>query len=335
MSSSSQTIAENAGFPRLTIAVSDCLKGVECRYNGGHAQDEFVKHQLSQYADFVPFCPEAAVIGTPRETIRLVDVKGQVRVLGSKSATDYTDGLLDYAKQRVALIAERQVDGAVVKSRSPSCGLERIKVYRESGEWYGSSDPMRQGLFTEQLQKNMPYLAIEEEGRLQDAWLRENFVLQIFSAARWREFMQKRPDVKAFQEFHRDHKFLLLSKDEILYRQMGPIVAEATVLNLQEKLAEYGDLFREAIAEKGARGKMINVLEHLYGYFKKQVTESEKVFFRETLEEFRAGTVPLIAVIKIIQQFIHHYGSEYLSTQIILHPYPPELALRSSIQAYR
>ncbi|MDG6773810.1 DUF1722 domain-containing protein [Thiomicrorhabdus sp. ZW0627] len=322
-------------FPRLKIAVSDCLKGVECRYNGGHAQDDFVKNQLSEYADFVPFCPEAAVIGTPRETIRLVDVKGQVRVLGSKSNTDYTDGLQAYAEERVALIQQRDVDGAVVKSRSPSCGLERIKVYRESGEWFGSSDPMRQGLFTAHLQKTLPYLAVEEEGRLQDAWLRESFVMQVFSAARWREFMGSDPSVADFQAFHRDHKYLLLSKDEALYRQMGPIAAQATTANLHESLLRYSELFHQAIAEKGRRGQMINVLQHIYGYFKKQATAEEKAFFHESLEEFRQGVIPLIAVIKILQNLIHHYGSEYLQTQVFFHPYPAELALRSDTSAYR
>lgn len=322
-------------FPRLKIAVSDCLKGVECRYNGGHAQDDFVKNQLAKYADFVPFCPEAAVIGTPRETIRLVDVKGQVRVLGSKSNTDYTDGLQDYAEKRVALIAQRNVDGAVVKSRSPSCGLERIKVYRESGEWFGSNDPMTQGLFTGHLQKTLPYLAIEEEGRLQDAWLRENFMMQVFSAARWREFLESEPNVADFQRFHRDHKYLLMSKNEAIYRQMGPIVAQADSANLTSALQQYAELFHQAIAEKAKRGQMINVLQHLYGYFKKQVSADEKVFFHDALEEFREGLIPLVAVIKVLQQFIHHYGSEYLQTQIIFHPYPAELALRSSISAYR
>jgi uncharacterized protein YbgA (DUF1722 family)/uncharacterized protein YbbK (DUF523 family) len=328
-------MTEHTGFPRLKIAVSDCLKGVMCRYNGGHAQDDFVKNQLAEYADFVPFCPEAAVIGTPRETVRLVDVNGQIRVLGGKSKTDYTDGLQAYTEKRVALIQQRNVDGAVVKSRSPSCGLERIKVYRESGEWFGSNDPMTAGLFTAHLHKTLPHLAIEEEGRLQDAWLRENFVMQVFSAARWREFVDSAPSVSQFQAFHRDHKYLLLSKSERLYRQMGPIVAQASADQLSESLARYGELFHQAIAQKARRSQMINVLEHLYGYFKNQVTPQEKAFFRETLEEFRQGTVPLITVIKILQQFIHHYGSEYLSTQIILHPYPPELALRSKVSATR
>ncbi len=322
-------------FPRLKIAVSDCLKGVECRYNGGHAQDDFVKNQLAQYADFVPFCPEAAVIGTPRETVRLVDVKGQVRVLGGKSHTDYTDGLQDYTEKRVELIKQRNVDGAVVKSRSPSCGLERIKVYRETGEWFGSNDPMGQGLFTGHLQKTLPHLAIEEEGRLQDAWLRENFVMQVFSAARWRVFLTSEPGVADFQAFHRDHKYLLLSKNEALYRKMGPIVAQATTDNLEESLDQYGELFYQAIAEKAKRGQIINVLQHVYGYFKKQITDTEKTFFNEALEEFRDGMIPLIAVIKILQQFMHHYGSDYLSTQVFFQPYPAELALRSTVGAYK
>lgn len=322
-------------FPRLRIALSSCLSGTECRYNGGHAQDDFVRNHLANYADFFKFCPEAAVIGTPRETIRLVGINGAIHVRGSTSNTDYTEGLQHYTDTTINKLQQQSLDGAVVKSRSPSCGLERIKVYRESGEWYGTKDPMDQGIFTRNLQQKISHIAIEEEGRLQDAWLRENFMLQVFSLARLREFLSSSPAVSELQQFHRDHKYLLLSKHEPFYRDMGRLVAKARSNNLQDSLDQYRDHFYAIMAHKSRRSTMINVLEHMYGYFKLQVTPTEKAFFRETLHEFRQGIVPLIAVIKILQQFIHHYGSDYLQTQVILHPYPSELALRSDIRAYR
>ncbi|WP_319558448.1 YbgA family protein [Thiomicrorhabdus sp.] len=322
-------------FPRLNVALSDCLSGCECRYNGGHAQDEFVIHQLAAYADFFKFCPEAPVLGTPREPIRLVQGNDSIRVVGTKSGRDVTDGLLDYTEKKLAFLQKQSLDGAVVKSRSPSCGLERIKVYRPSGEWFGSQDPMDQGVFTKRLQEALPWIAIEEEGRLQDPWLRENFMLHVFTLARWRNFLQKQTGVADLQAFHRDHKYLLLSKNESLYRQMGPIVAEARKDTLQDSLQAYEGLLHRLLATKSNKGKMLNTLEHMYGYFKKQVGDAEKELFRSTLQEFKEGIVPLISVMKLLQQFIHRYGSEYLQGQVILDPYPPELALRSHLQAYK
>ncbi len=322
-------------YPRIKIAVSDCLRGTECRYNGGHAQDDFVNHDLAKYADFYPFCPEAAAIGTPRETIRLVGVDGQVKVLGSKSSKDFTDGIQAYNEQIIPKFLQKDIDGAVVKSRSPSCGMERIKVYRPDGQWYGSSDPMQAGLFTDQLMKQAPELAIEEEGRLNDAWLRETFMLRVFTKARWREFLAQSPDLNDFQEFHRDHKYLLLSKNESLYREMGALVATTRKHNLNESLLGYQRKLYELLAYRSKRGQVRNVLDHIYGYFKKDISANEKNLYLETVQEFYDGIVPLIAVIKVLEQFLHHYGSDYLQTQVFFHPYPADLALRSKVTAYR
>ena len=322
-------------FPRLKIAVSDCLRGTECRYNGGHAQDDFVNHHLAKYADFYPFCPEAAAIGTPRETVRLVGIGTEVRVRGSKSTNDYTDGITQYNQQIIPKFVEKDIDGAVVKSRSPSCGMERIKVYRPDGQWYGSTDPMQAGLFTATLMEQAPQLAIEEEGRLNDAWLRETFMLRVFTKARWREFLQSQPTLKTFQEFHRDHKYLLLSKNESLYREMGALVATTKKHNLQESMLGYQRKLYELLSYRTKRGQVRNVLDHIYGYFKNEITESEKSHYHETVQEFYDGIVPLIAVIKILEQFVKHYGSDYLETQVFFHPYPADLALRSKITAYR
>lgn len=322
-------------FPRIKIAVSDCLRGTECRYNGGHAQDDFVNKALAKYADFYPFCPEAAAIGTPRETIRLVGVDGQVKVLGSKSQVDFTQGIQDYNNNIIPKFIEKDIDGAVVKSRSPSCGLERIKVYRPDGQWYGSNDPMQPGLFTENLMQQAPHLAIEEEGRLSDAWLRETFMLRVFTKARWREFLNGNPTLRDFQAFHRDHKYLLLSKNESLYREMGALVGTTKKQNLTESILGYQHKLYELLSYRTTRGQMRNVLDHIYGYFKNDISQSEKDHYHDTVKEFYDGIVPLIAVVKILEQFLNHYGSDYLKTQVFFHPYPADLALRSKITAYR
>lgn len=322
-------------FPKLKIAVSDCLRGTECRYNGGHAQDDFVNLHLAKYADFYPFCPEAAVIGTPRETIRLVGIDLEVHVIAPKSNTDYTKGLQAYNDNIIPKLVDKKMDGAVVKSRSPSCGLERIKVYQPSGEWHGSKDPMQAGLFTADLQKAMPHLAIEEEGRLSDAWLRESFMVHAFTSARWREFMENQPTVSTLQTFHRDHKYLFLSKNEEIYRELGALVATTRKHNLNESLSSYEQKMFQLLACRSKKGHVKNVLDHIYGYFKNDITQSEKAHYHETVAEFMQDIVPLIAVIKILEQFLKHYGSEYLTSQVFFHPYPADLALRSRTSAYR
>lgn len=321
-------------FPRIQIAVSDCLIGTPCRYNGGHAQDNFVQNVLAKYADFHAFCPEGAVIGTPRETIRLVGMENQVRVIGPKTGIDYTDGLNAYCDEVLPKLLAQSLDGAVVKSRSPSCGLERIKVYQPTGEWHGSKDPMQAGLFTQRLLEAAPHLAVEEETRLNDAWLRETFMLQAFTSARWREFITQTPTLAQFQIFHRDHKYLFLSKNETLYREMGTLVGQTNKQNLAENLLTYQAKMFQLLACRVSKGQVKNVLDHIYGYFKTHITEAEKQHYHQTVAEFIDNIVPLIAVIKILEQFLKRYGSDYLATQIFFHPYPADLALRSNITAY-
>lgn len=322
-------------YPRVQLAISNCLLGVKCRYNGGHAQDDFVMDHLAMYVDFIPFCPEDAVMGTPRESVRLCRVEGEIRVLGGKSQSDYTDGLVHYNQQMVNNLKQHQIDGAIVKAKSPSCGLDRIKIYRPTGEWLGSDNGIGQGLFTQTLQQSMPYLAIEDEGRLQDAWLRENFVMQLFTQARWREFLASSPGLAEFQRFHRQHKFLLLSKSEAIYRQMGPVVANATLVSWDSSIEQYQNLLKQALASKTQRSAMLNVLEHLYGYVKDRVSPSQKELYRESLEEFRQGVIPLIALMKLFKQWVDEFAVEYLQDQWIFDPYPADLALRSDLSAYK
>ncbi|WP_248850005.1 YbgA family protein [Thiomicrospira microaerophila] len=326
---------QTEGLPKIRLAVSNCLLGVKCRYNGGHAQDDFLTDRLAKFVELIPFCPEDAAMGTPRESVRLCEVDQQIRVLGGRSGTDYTDGLVDYNRKMIDRLVKKQIDGALVKAKSPSCGLDRIKIYKPTGEWLGSEKGIGQGLFTQALQQKMPHIALEDEGRLFDPWLRENFVLQLFSLARWRTFISQPQSVKNFQVFHRRHKFLLLSKNEALYRQMGPIVAQTTSQNWEESTERYQDLFWRVLASKTQRSAMINVLDHLYGYVKSQVSDYQKNLYLESLEEFREGIIPLIALMKLLRHWVVEFKVDYLSDQWIFDPYPAELALRSEINAFK
>jgi uncharacterized protein YbgA (DUF1722 family)/uncharacterized protein YbbK (DUF523 family) len=325
----------NVSFPKVKLAVSNCLLGVKCRYNGGHAQDDFVQSRLAKYVEFIPFCPEDAAMGTPRESVRLVRVENELRVWGGKSKTDYTDGLLDYNQKMIQRLVTKQIDGAVVKAKSPSCGLGRIKIYRPSGEWLGSDSGIGQGLFTAGLQQAMPHIALEDEGRLLDPWLRENFVLQLFTLARWREFLASEPSVADFQTFHRRHKFLFLSKHEATYREMGPLVAQTRRENWSESIAQYQDRLYCLLAAKTKRSAVINVIEHLYGFIKNALSDSQKALYQQTLQEFRDEVIPLIVMITLLRQWVEEFEVDYLQEQWFFQPYPSDLALRSDVLAFK
>lgn len=319
-------------YPRLKIALSDCLQGTPCRPDGSDAADNFVIKHLAEYADFHPFCPEQSVLGTPREPIRQVKKQSEIRFLGTQTGSDHTDSLMAYTEEQVPKLLSAQVDGAVVKSRSPTCGLERIRVY---GEEKPAQNGSQAGFFTAHLMQSAPNLAIEEEGRLQDAWLRENFMVRIFTVARWREFTAAQPTLSQFQAFHRNHKYLFLTKHEGLYREMGALVATTRPQNLNASLLGYQHKLMQLLAYRTSKGHMKRVTDKIYGYFRKQLTEAEKTLYQETSSEFMRGIVPLITVIKLLEHFLSVYGSSYLSSQVFFHPYPDALALRSKINAFR
>ena len=316
-------------LPRIRVALSDCLQGRACRYNGDHALDSFVKQQLSKYADYYAFCPESAVIGTPRETINLISISDQLEVVGSQTGTNYKDALQSYVDLKVDYFTTQNIDAAVVKSRSPSCGLVDVKLYDEFGEWKSSPVEFTQGVFTQSLQSQNPYIAIEDEKRLHDPWLREQFLIQAFALARWRQFMASSPSLSDFQTFHQRVKYLLQAKNERIYRTMGPIVAQANKVNLPKSLLRYQQAYLRLMDSEMNRGQVENAFDHMLGYFKQKLSIHERTMYSEILAIFREEKGDLIHLVNAIQMFVDRYGSEYLQNQFILQPYPEELASSS------
>ena len=191
------------------------------------------------------------------------------------------------------------------------------------------------GLFARAVRTAFPHLPVEDEKRLLDPWLRENFMIRIFSYARWQEFAASAPSMGALVEFHRRHKFLLLSKSEALYRQMGPIVANPDRQPPERVIAAYGEKFLAAIAAQNSRGAAVNTLEHMYGFVKKLLSAEETAHFKTSLGEFKEGIIPMIAVLKLLEHYIVLHDAGYLKDQVFLEPYPAKLGLRSRIEAYR
>ena len=311
----------------LKIAVSACLLGEQIRYDKTGQRDRFITDKLGKYASFVPFCPEHLAFGTPRETIRIVLENERKKVITVFSKNDVTEAMNEAVTHELRKIQNEPICGIILKSKSPSCGLGSTKYYNGV-----MSEGKKDGLFAFTCKAHFVDFPIEEEARLLDPWLRENFVMQLFA---YEDAMKLQQNIQSMQElvaFHTAYKFLLQSKHESNYRNLGKIVANHDQKNLQELTQAYLTLFKQTIAHKSTIGKTVNVLQHMVGFFKKELTSDEKKELHLQIEEFRDEIIPLIAVMNTIKFLAKKYAIHYLLGQKFLNPYPKDLALRSVIQ---
>ncbi len=316
----------------MKIGVSSCLMGIKCRYDGCSNKDDFILDELSEYFEFESYCPEDPVFGTPRDTIRLVEVDKDIRVLVSKTAEDVTQKLRQSSQKFAQKAASDDLCGFILKSKSPTCGLERVKVYQQKE---APSEKKGVGLFAQELKNTFKYLPIEEEGRLNDPWLKENFLMQVFAYGDLKEFLKNVTSPNELVEFHTSYKYLILAKSEHSYKTLGNIVANNPKRELHEQLKLYEEEFLKAISEKSTINKTYNVLLHITGYFKKLITKEEKEHILNACNEYKNEYIPLIAVTKIINLYVARFDQSYLAKQKFLHPYPKELGLRSDLKAYK
>lgn len=311
----------------MKIAVSACLLGEKVRFDAGHKHDHFITDELGKFASFVTFCPEHLAFGTPRPTVRLVNVEGNTRVHSNKTGDDLTNTLIHTSRDELSKLENEPLCGIIFKSKSPSCGMNSAKMYLTNG----MSDGKEDGVFMAMCRERYPLLPMEEEGRLQDAWLRENFVMQLFAFDKFEQFKVSQPNLGDLVRFHTVHKFLLQSKDEKLYRELGNIVGNRESLSFEVLLAMYELGFKTAISRKSSIKKTRNVLDHLAGFFKKELTKSEKETLREQIDDFANKLTPLIVPLSTIHLYAKKYDTRYLLDQTFLNPYPKTLALRSHI----
>ena len=312
---------------KIKIGVSSCLLGKEVRYNGGHSHDRYITGTLGQYFTFVDVCPEVeAGFGIPRETLRLVGDPESPRLLTSKSGKDYTDTMLNWARQRVKELGGENLCGFIFKSKSPSSGMERVKVYTEKG-FPGSNKGV--GLFARAFITRFPLIPVEEEGRLHDAALRENFIERIFALKRWRQVSKEKKSRGAIVAFHTEHKLQVMSHSQKHYRDMGRLVARVKEIPLESLYEQYEALFMQALFLKATVKKNVNVLQHMAGYFKKLLSKDEKKELLEVIEQYHKNYIPLIVPITLVNHYVRKYEQEYLKKQYYLNPHPIELKLRN------
>ncbi len=318
----------------MKLGVSACLLGTACRYDGVGASDKFIVDILQKYFDTVAYCPETIIWGSPREAIRqTLSENGELKIVTStKNPKDVTFELENISKECADKIQNDDLCGFILKSSSPTCGLERVKVYKP---FNAPSVKNVVGVFAKKIKEKYPYLPVEEEGRLIDPWLRENFLMQIFAYQDLHNFLKSTPSFNDLVIFHTSYKYLVYSKAQKSYTTLGRIVANKEKKQLNEILIEYKEEFLKAISLKGNVNKTYNVLLHMFGYFKKLITKEEKQEILEALNEYKQKIIPLIAVMKIINLYVKRFDVQYLKVQKFLNPYPKELSLRSDIKAYK
>ena len=313
---------------QFKIGISSCVLGNKVRWNGGHKRDKYLTNTLGQFVDFVPVCPEVeAGFGVPRETFRLVGNADSPRLITFKSKTDHTDRMLAWAKKRLKDLEKEDLCGFIFKSDSPSSGMIRVKVYNEKG----MPHKIGVGIFARAFMEHFPLIPVEEDGRLNDPLIRENFILQIFTMKRWRDSLTGRRSMGRLVDFHTRNKLLLLSHSQKHYRMMGKLVAEGKKMPIQELYSHYQLLLVEALRLKTTIRKHSNVLQHLMGYFKRQLTADEKQELLEVFDNYRKELVPLIVPITLINHYVRKYDQPYLKQQTYLNPHPMELKLRTHV----
>lgn len=312
----------------IRIGLSACLKGDEVRFNGGHSRQRYLTDTLGQFFEFVTACPEVeAGMGVPRPTVRLASLGDKIRVIDPKNDIDWTAAMEDHAVSRVSMVDDYQLSGFILKSKSPSCGVERVKVYAENGmpQYNG------RGVFTAELMRRYPRLPVEEEGRLNDPGLRENFVERVFAYHRLRGTFGRSWTVGSIVDFHTNEKLLLRAHHEVTYRELGRLVAKASDMPRAAFAAEYQQGFMKAMGYKSTVRKHTNVLEHMLGHLRDTGDEVARQQARSAIEDYRNGLVPLIVPVTLFSFLAARYDIEYLTRQSYLKPHPKELMLRNHV----
>jgi uncharacterized protein YbgA (DUF1722 family)/uncharacterized protein YbbK (DUF523 family) len=313
---------------KIPIGISTCLLGENVRYNGGHALDRFLRDTLGKYVHYVPVCPEVECgFGIPRETFRLVGDPKQPRLVTGHTGVDHTDRMESWARKRVDELQNDDLCGFIFKSDSPSSGMERVKVYDDKGV----PRKIAVGVFARIFMEHFPLTPVEEDGRLHDPLLRENFIERIFTYRRYREVMEEKKDVGHFVEFHTRHKLLLMAHSPKHLKQMGNLVAHTKQLSIKEFITQYEKLLLEAISLKPSTAKHANVFHHIMGYFKKDLSAGEKQELLEVVDEYRKGLIPLIVPVTLMNHYVRKYDEAYLKEQVYLNPHPLELQLRNHV----
>jgi uncharacterized protein YbgA (DUF1722 family)/uncharacterized protein YbbK (DUF523 family) len=310
------------------IGVSACLLGHQVRYDGGHKRNLFLIDGLGRHVEYVPVCPETAIgLGIPRPTIRLVGDPENPQVLGvADSSLDVTRRLRDYAESQVLTFGA--LSGFVLKKDSPSCGMERVKVYDPNGN---SAVRKGTGAFARVLMQRLPLLPVEEEGRLTDPVLRENFINRVYVYQRWQQLQARGLSAGALIDFHTSHKYMVMAHSQAAYQRLGKLLSDLAGKDLQAIAEAYAEELMTTLQRRVNRKRHVNVLQHIMGYLKRRIDGDDKAELVAGIEAYRRGETPLVVPITLLRHYFRNHHDRYMARQVYLSPYPESLGLRNTI----
>ncbi|MCX8070342.1 MAG: DUF523 and DUF1722 domain-containing protein [Thermodesulfovibrionales bacterium] len=313
---------------KILLGISSCLLGNKVRYDGGHKLDIFLKDTLGKYVNWYPVCPEVECgLPVPREAMRLVGDIQSPRLVTIKTGIDLTDKMKSWIDEKLNDLAKLNLCGFVFKSKSPSSGMRAVKVYGQNGI------PVNKGigLFAKAFMDRFPLIPVEDEGRLNDASLRENFIERIFVYFRWQRLITDGLTPSKIVDFHTNHKFLIMSHSVEHYRLLGKLIAEQKKYQLDKFQNIYISALMEGLKRIATVKKNVNVLQHIMGYFKDKLSSTEKEELLEVIDNYHKGYLPLIVPITLLNHYVRLYDEPYTKRQFYLNPHPIELMLRNHV----
>jgi uncharacterized protein YbgA (DUF1722 family)/uncharacterized protein YbbK (DUF523 family) len=311
---------------KIRVGISSCLLGKNVRFDGGHQRDAYLCDTLGRWFEYVAVCPEVEVgLPIPRPALRLVGTPDAPRMEFSKSGEDLTDRMTRWAAARLDALAELDLGGYLLKSDSPSCGMERVRVYAGNGQ----APRKGRGLFAHALMARFPLLPVEEEGRLHDVAIRDNWIERVFAFRRWRDAVAAGLTVGRLVAFHTAHKFQVLAHDPTRYRALGRLVAGAKAVPRAQLVELYGETFMAALTTRATAGKHANVLQHLAGFVSEALDAADRAELAHGVDEYRKGLVPLVVPLTLLRHHVRRHPSPYVEGQTYLEPHPRELMLRN------
>lgn len=311
---------------KIKVGISSCLLGHEVRYDGGHKRHSYIESTLGEYFEFVPFCPEVHIgMGIPRAPIRLEWINEQVRCVGVKDPhQDMTDRLTRSADEQHHW--HQDICGYILKKDSPSCGMERVKLYKNN-----MPERKGQGIYAARLMENFPYLPVEEEGRLGDPALRENFIQRVYVLQRWKDMISNGLTAQALTNFHAQHKLIIMSHHQEDVRSLGRLLSDLKKENLPTVAEAYLSGLMKSLKKIATRGNHVNVLQHIQGYLKKELDSNDRQELSETIERYSKGELPLIVPITLLKHHFRKNPDPYIDSSYYMSPHPRELSLLNNI----
>ncbi|MDH5650499.1 MAG: DUF523 and DUF1722 domain-containing protein [Gammaproteobacteria bacterium] len=311
---------------KIPVGISSCLLGEPVRYDGAHKLNSYIVNTLGDYFDFVPFCPEMHIgLGVPREPIRLVEQEDKVRCIGTQTATlDVTDQLVQCANTQQYWHAT--VFGYILKQGSPSCGMEQVNILRNNTLKQDAS-----GIYAHTMMQNFPALPVEEEGRLGDPVLRENFMQRVCVYSRWDTLQRSSLDKSALCDFHARHKLILYSHDQDQARALGKALADCAAKDIPGFAQNYLTRLMTILKIPATRNNHVNVLQHIQGYLKTVLSAADKQELAELIEAYRLGQAPLNTPLTLLRHHFRSQPDEYINNSYYMNPHPLELMLSHSL----